>query len=44
MSRSSATWGPTETFLLRLWERNDEATVIEAVRNLNDRYPPGWPY
>lgn len=43
MSRNSATWGPTEAFLLRLEARNDDEAVYEAVGNLNDRYPPDWP-
>lgn len=43
MDRNSATWGPTEQFVLNLGQQRHDDEVEAAISELNGRYPAGWP-
>lgn len=43
MSRSAATWGPTEQFVLNLGQQRYDDLVDAAISDINRRYPSGWP-
>jgi len=39
MDRNSATWGPTEQFVLGLGQQRHDDEVVEAITDINGRYP-----
>jgi hypothetical protein len=43
MDRNSATWGPTEQFLLNLGQQRHDDAVEAAIDEINGRYPADWP-
>ena len=43
MDRNSATWGPTEQFVLGLGQQRHDAEVNAAISDINDCYPADWP-
>ena len=43
MDRNSATWGPTEQFVLNLGQQRHDDAVEAAITDINGRYPDSWP-